>query len=418
MIRRTLAAALCAVAALAATSAAAFAQVAATPPPDTHEGEVAAQQAEKARALGPYRAPLLERVVQEIDEHFLDADYRWHPFYGHAYPGAGVTLGAGYLFRPGDYDTLDVRAAMSLNASKRAEVVYRAPRLAKRRASLTMVGGWSEGIGQAFFGLERNGTTDDDDTDFDFRRAYTAAQVEVRPWRGVVVFGGGLGYQRYEQRVGAVEPDDDLDDDLDDDDFAARYSAATLPGFGATVNYVQAHGSAGLDWRPARGYARRGGAWGVTARHSVDTAGDFTFTQVDYDVVQHVPVLRDAWVLSLHARAETTFAPSGHEVPFFMLPTLGNAMTLRGYANQRFRDRNSMLLTAEWRVLLNALVDLAFFYDAGKVTERPRQFSLRGLESDYGVGVRFHSYTTTPLRIDVARGREGLRVAFGAVAAF
>lgn len=413
MNRRTLAAALCALAVLAAPSGTAVAQT--TPPPDTHEGEVAAQQAEKARALHPYRAPFLERVVQEIDEHFLDADFRWHPFYGHAYPGAGITLGAGYLFRPGDYDTLDVRAAMSLNASKRAEVVYRAPRLAKRRASLTVLGGWAEGLGQAFYGLERNGTTDDDDTDFDFRRSYTSARLEVRPWRGAVVFGGGVEYQRYEQRI---EVDDDGDDIVEGDEFEKAYNAATLPGFGATVNYVQVQGSAGLDWRPARGYTRRGGAWGVTARRYIDTAGDFTFTQVDYDVVQHVPVLRDAWVLSLHARAETTFAPFKHEVPFFMLPTLGNAMTLRGYANQRFRDRNSMLLTAEWRVLLNALVDVAFFYDTGKVTARPRQFGFKDLEHDYGVGLRFHSYTTTPLRIDFARGREGFRVAFGAVAAF
>lgn len=399
---------------LGVVPAAAQTRTTTSPPTDTHEAEIAAQQAEKAKALRPYRAPLLERVVQEIDEHFLDADFRWHPFYGHAYPGAGVTLGAGYLFRPGDYNTVDLRAAMSLNSSKRAEVVYRAPRLAQRRASLTVTGGWAEGLGQSFYGLERNGTTDDDDTDFDFRRSYASARAEVRPWRGAVVFGGGVEYQRYEQRVGPTGPDANLDAD----DFEARYSAATLPGFGATVNYVQVHGAAGLDWRPARGYARRGGAWGVTARQHVDTGGDFTFTQVDYDVVQHMPVLRDAWVLSLHARAETTFAPGGHDVPFFMLPTLGNAMTLRGYANQRFRDRNSMLLAAEWRVLLNALIDLAFFYDTGKVTERPRQFGFKGLEHDYGVGVRFHSLSTTPVRIDFARGREGFRVAFGAVAAF
>lgn len=413
MIRRIPAAALWVLAAIVAASGEALAQSASVPPPDTHEGAIAAQQAEKARALHPYRAPLLERVVQEIDDHFLGADFRWHPFYGHAYPGAGVTLGAGYLFRPGDDDTLDLRAAMSLNQSKRAEVVYRAPRLARRRASLTMVGGWAEGLGQAFYGLERNGTTDDDRTEFDFQRAYASAHLEVRPWRGMVVFGGGLDYQRYDQRAGSA-----VDDQLDGTAFEQNYSPASLPGFGATVTYVQAQGSAGLDWRPARGYARRGGAWGVTARRYVDTAGDFSFTQVDYDVVQHVPVLRDAWVLSLHARAETTFAPFEHEVPFFMLPALGNATTLRGYANQRFRDRNSMLFTAEWRILLNALVDVAFFYDTGKVTERPAQFSFNGLEYDYGVGVRFHSYTTTPLRIDVARGREGFRVAFGAVAAF
>ena len=122
----------------------------------------------------------------------------------------------------------------------------------------------------------------------------------------MVVFGGGLEYQRYDQRVAG----DFNDDALDGTAFEKNYSPRSLPGFGATVNYVQAHGSAGLDWRAARGYARRGGAWGVTARRYIDTAGDFTFTQMDYDVVQHLPVLRDAWVLSLHARAETTLRRS------------------------------------------------------------------------------------------------------------
>lgn len=401
---RFLAAALCALAAIAPALAAAQATTA--PTPDTYEGEIAAQQAEKARALHPYRAAWIERVVDEIDEHLTARDYRWHPFYGHAYPGAGITLGAGYSFRPGDYDTLDLRASMSLNQSKRAEVVYRAPRLARRRAALAVIGGWAEGLEQSFYGVASQGTGTADRSLFDFRRTYGSARIDVRPRRNLVVFGTGVEVSRYEQRVDG------------NSDFARRFSAATLPGFGATVNFVQLNASAGLDWRPDPGYARRGGAWGVTARRFVDTAGDYTFTQVDYDVVQHVPVLRDAWVLSLHGRAETTFAPYKHELPFFMLPALGNGMTLRGYANQRFRDRNSMLLQAEWRVLVNAVLDLALFYDAGKVTARPAHFSFENLETDYGIGLRLHSDATTPIRIDFARGRGGLRVAFGAVAAF
>lgn len=375
-------------------------------PPASHEEEIARAQAEKALAQHPYRAPWLERLVQEIEEHLTDRDLRWHPFYGHAYPGAGLTLGAGYLFRPGDYETLDVHASRSMNRSTRAEVVFRAPHLARRRLSMTTVGGWAEGLEQTFYGIPSRHSDGGERTFFDFRRSYGSLQVETRARRALPVFGAGVGVMRYEHRV---DPDSA---------FAQRFSAAALPGFGATVTYAQAHASAGFDWRPERGYARRGGAVGVTARHAVDTAGDFTFSQIDYDVVQHLPLLRDVWVVSLHGRAETTFAPYKHEVPFFMLPALGNGTTLRGYPNQRFRDRNSMLLSAEWRLIVNAVVDAAVFYDAGKVTARPAQFSLRHLASDYGVGLRFHSSATTPIRIDVARSREGLRVMFGAVAAF
>ena len=35
-----------------------------------------------------------------------------------------------------------------------------------------------------------------------------------------------------------------------------------------------------------------------------------------------------------------------------------------------------------------------------------------GLKSDYGFGLRFHGPFVTPLRIDVARSTEGLRLVF------
>ena len=91
-----------------------------------------------------------------------------------------------------------------------------------------------------------------------------------------------------------------------------------------------------------------------------------------------------------------------------MLPALGGGSTLRGFASWRFRDRNSLLLQAEWRVLANRFLDMALFYDAGKVTARPKDISLDGLKSDYGLGFRFHGPAATPLRIELARSNEGL----------
>jgi hypothetical protein len=372
-------------------------------PEDTRAGQVESQQADKARTIAPYRPGRIEALVKKLDEHLMARHVRWHPFYGPAYHGAGVTVGAGYVFHTGDYDTLDVRAAISLNGSKRAEAEFHQPHLLQRRAALTVLGGWREGFGQNFFGLGTAAGSVRDRSEFDFRQSYGSATLDVRPRRGMLVFGGGLEYSRYEQRGGSI---------------TSRYSADTLTGLGQHIDYVQPHARIALDWRPAADYARRGGAYGITARRYVDAGGPFSFTQVDYDLVQHLPLLRDAWVISLRARAETTLTGAGDAVPFFMMPFLGNATTLRGFRSMRFRDRQSLLLSAEWRILLNANLDAAVFYDAGKVAPRRAELTLRGLKSDYGVGLRLHTPASTPLRLELAHGNEGFRVVVGATAAF
>ena len=137
--------------------------------------------------------------------------------------------------------------------------------------------------------------------------------------------------------------------------------------------------------------------------------------QIDYEAIHHVPMLRDAWVLSLRARVETTHIGDDEAIPFFMLPALGGGSSLRGFASWRFRDRNSLLLQAEWRVLANRFLDMALFYDAGKVTARRRRpHEFHDIKKDYGLGFRLHGPIATPLRIEIAqeqrRARAGVSV--------
>jgi outer membrane protein assembly factor BamA len=105
-------------------------------------------------------------------------------------------------------------------------------------------------------------------------------------------------------------------------------------------------------------------------------------------------------------------------MPYFMLPSLGGGSTLRGFTSWRFRDRQSLLLTAEWRVLVNRFIDTALFYDAGKVTRNISDLDLDGLKKNYGIGFRLHGPAATPLRIEFAKSNEGFAVIFGASAAF
>jgi outer membrane protein assembly factor BamA len=101
---------------------------------------------------------------------------------------------------------------------------------------------------------------------------------------------------------------------------------------------------------------------------------------------------------------------AGQEVPFYLLPALGGPTTLRGFSNYRFRDRNLLLLNAEYRWPILRALDGALFYDAGTVTDH--SLSVHHAHTDYGAGVRLHSTTRTLARLDFARSREGNRVIF------
>jgi hemolysin activation/secretion protein len=197
-----------------------------------------------------------------------------------------------------------------------------------------------------------------------------------------------------------------------------RFSPATLPGLGAKTTYVHSEGTVGFDWRTSPGYSRRGGFYGVTLHDYTDRDTQFGFRQVNYEAIQHFPILREAWVVSLRGLAQTTYTKSDQEIPFFMLPSVGGGTTLRGFSSWRFRDQNSLLLQAEWRIMANQFFDTAVFYDAGKVAARRADLDFNGLKSDYGFGLRFHGPLATPLRVEVARSREGLAIIFASSASF
>jgi outer membrane protein assembly factor BamA len=174
----------------------------------------------------------------------------------------------------------------------------------------------------------------------------------------------------------------------------------------------------GIESRPAADYARRGGYYGVTVRNYADQDEAFGFSQVDYTAIQHIPILRDAWVLSLRGEVTTTAAKDDQVIPFYMLPSLGGGSSLRGFASWRFRDRHSLLLSADWRVLANHFMDVVAFYDAGKAVANTSEIDLEGLKKNYGLGFRLHGPISTPLRIDFAKSNEGLQMVFAAKAAF
>ena len=376
-------------------------------PEPSRRGLIEQAQAEKVKTLHPYPLTTGERVMNKVEDIIVNGGLHWHPFLESAYKGGGFALGAGYMHHVSSYNLIDMRGSYSLRNYKRAEVEFIAPRMFERRGSLSILGGAREATQVGFFGTGPD-SVKDDRTNFGFQESYGSATMSFWPARKLLLLRGGVELAQWTEQSGeGTSPSVDT-----------IYTPAALPGVGSEITYLHTQGTVGLDWRPAAGYARRGGFYGVTFHDYKDTDEAFGFQQIDYEVVQHFPILRETWAISLRALAQTTFLKGDQEIPYFLLPSLGGGDNLRGYGSFRFRDRNSLLLQGEWRIMVNRYMDTAFFYDAGKVAALTEDLDLDGLRHDYGFGVRFHSPFSTPLRIDLARSTEGLVLVFGTSAAF
>ena len=374
--------------------------------PPTREAAIEQEQTDKSKELHPYVPGKAEHLLNKVDD-LLVSGLRFHPFFQSAYSGGGFTLGAGYAQHVGAYNFIDVRGSYTISNYKRIEAEFRAPRLFNRRGDLSVIGGWREATQVGFYGIGM-ATSVDDATNYLFRQPYGSATLTLKPTRRYLTLLFGEELSEWSQRPGQGT----------DPSVETVYTPQTLPGLGATVQYLHSRGGIGFDWRTSPGYTRRGGYYGVTFHDYTDNDKEFGFKQVDYEVIQHFPILREAWVISLRGFAQTAFDKDNQGIPFFMLPSVGGGSSLRAFSSWRFRDRNSLLFQAEWRIMVNRFLDTAVFYDAGKVTQRTADFDFNGLKSDYGFGVRFHGPFATPLRVEVARGNEGLHLVFSSSAVF
>ena len=375
--------------------------------PETRQSTVENAAVEKAQSLHPYEVTTAEKVITRIEKRFTNQTVRLHPYLQNAYRGGGFAAGAGYMFHPGDYSTLDVRGSYSIRSYKLAEAEFLSPRLFNRRGELSVLGGWRDATEVGFYGVGMN-TSSGDRANYGFEQPSGSAVLKIRPTRGAFMVRGGFEASRWDLKSGqGTGPSVD-----------EVFTPESLPGLGTTTTFLHTQATVGFDSRPSKDYARRGGFYGVTGHDYTDRDDALGFRQADYEVIQHIPILRETWVVSLHGLAKTTWDKGDQATPFYLLPSLGGGSTLRGFSSYRFSDRHSLLLQAEWRIMANRFFETAVFYDAGKVAARRSDLDLHHLKSDYGLGVRFHAPFATVLRVDVARSNEGTRLVFAASPVF
>ena len=375
----------------------------------TRAEEIAKQQEARAATAAPDVPSRAERFFEQFEKGkwFVGAPRGWYPAFGSIYDGGGIAGGAGYRRYIGYDSYVDASAMYSIANYKQFKLTGSTPNHARNRLDLSGTISWVDATQVPFFGLG-NDSDADNRTNFAIQRTQVAgvADLHLVDWLRLKVDGG---LDDYRQKLGrGAFPSIEI-----------LFTPDTAPLLGQHLRYLRGEVSAAALWMPTPAYSRRGGMARLAYEEfSPQQGGGDTFGIARAEVVQHIPVLRETWVLSLRGRSESVVRPSD-EVPYFLMPWLGSGNTLRGYTTGRFRDRHSLLLTGELRWFPNRLgFDMALFYDAGKVAPERAGLTLKNMKTDVGVGARFHTPAATALRIDLAHGLEGFRLVFTGSAPF
>ncbi|MGH9140926.1 MAG: BamA/TamA family outer membrane protein [Vicinamibacterales bacterium] len=322
----------------------------------------------------------------------------WYPEMDGMIAGAGLSAGPGYrqhLF--GDHVIVDASAAASWNGYRMMQSQLTWPRLSGERLQIGAQLKYQDFTQINYFGIG-NATQKGDQTDYRLKDidATGFATIRATPWLSLT---GRVGTLR---RV-AIEPGTStLHPSIDE-----RFNEASAPGLTQAPNYLHADVVLDVDTLDVPGYPSSGGRYRLSMAmfHDQEFTGH-SFSRAEAEAAHYVALGRTT--LALRGRLDISQSGAGQTVPFYMLPSLGGANSLRGYLDYRFRDQDAMLLDAEYRWPLLRHLDAAVFYDTGAVA--PSVSALTdGMSSDYGVGLRVHSARHLLVRLDVARGGEGTR---------
>jgi hypothetical protein len=391
---------------LAAPPGAAYAQ-------QTREEAHGREQAAKAAAVAPSTKNVAERVVDRLRDFglFDDDPVGLYPFITKVYPSGGVALGGGYRKPFLDTGALNATAALSFRNFKSAGVELQLPRLAAGKLAIDAGLSWIDAPAVPFYGVG-DASSRAAATEYGYRPTTVGVTMRYAP-RRALTFGGGVDYLQISATATAVTD-------------AVAVAGPRPPAFDATSGldadprYARTHGVVEIDWRSDPGFTGRGGLYRMeAAQYSELGDAPLGFRRFDAEAVQLVPLLRANWVLALRGLATITQTSEGDAVPFYLMPTLGGNSDLRGFSTMRFRGAQRVLVSAELRWTPARMLDMALFYDAGKVADRARELSLTHLRESYGIGARFHTQGGTMLRWELAHSREhALRFIWSFGAAF
>jgi len=202
------------------------------------------------------------------------------------------------------------------------------------------------------------------------------------------------------ERTGVIETD-------------KAFTPLTTPGVFDQTDFLRAGGFAAFDYRDSPGDPKSGGVYSADFSYYDDQGLQrHTFRRLDLEAQQYFPFFNKTHVIALRARTSMSWAGGTQSVPFYLQPRLGGSDDLRGFRPFRFHDDNHIVVNAEYRWYSFAGLDMAAFFDAGKVVPGRSQVNFHDLEGSAGFGLRFNAQGNVFMRLDFGFSHEGYQVWF------
>jgi hypothetical protein len=393
------------------TTAAAQPAVSQQPAPTTRAEALRQEREAKKRTEKLYQRNGFESAMHFVEEEaiFFLTREGFYPKLGSLTTGSGFAAGVGYrnssIFKR--YGIFDLYTAGSMKKYWALEGSATFPRLADGKLYARVYGGRRDYPEEDFFGLGPDSQRNDQ-VSFALITNRFGGNVGVRPVEPLLV-GGGVELLQPHVGRGKDKLVPTIGDVFDD---------STAPGLSAQPDFLRTSAFVEVNYSEPV-YARKGGWYRAEFSHIADRDLDrYTYNRVDVDLRQFIPFFAERRVIALRAFASTSDASDGNEVPFYLQPYLGGNDTMRGFREYRFRGPHSILFQGEYRFEIWSGLDMAFFYDTGKVAFRREDLGINDLEKDYGFGFRFNTREGVVVRVDAGFGsRDGkhLYITFGGV---
>lgn len=364
--------------------------------------------------LGPdgfLREPLflstgIDFLIDKFGDGTGEPKSGFYPELSNMITGAGwLSVGPGYRqFLNNDHVLLDTSAAVSWRFYKMMQARVEGRDLADGHLLLGAQGMWRDNTQVNFFGIGEDAV----DADQSQYRLQALDFVGYGSWffNDWLTFAGTVGFLA---QVTVMPPGGTFKQDLP----FSRVLFPTEPAMSLSQqpDFLHSNVSLTADTRDYRGHPTSGGRYRAALTTYSDRTSDvFSFSEYEAEATHFFPLADRRWVLAFRGWTVYSDVGPGHEIPFYLLPSLGGHNTLRSYHNYEFHDQNLLVVNAESRWAIFTHVDAALFFDAGNVAAEYRDLNLD--KTSVGAGLRLHTERTTIARLDVAHGAEGWNVLF------
>lgn len=150
------------------------------------------------------------------------------------------------------------------------------------------------------------------------------------------------------------------------------------------------------------------GWYAVARAHGYHGTGDdpSDFVRWGIDVQRYLDLHGGDRVLALRAVYQGVTG-SLARVPFIDLPALGGAQLLRGYDQDRFRDRQAGVASVEYQWGIDRLMTAFLFTDVGRVWRNRDDLATGDLRVGFGGGLQLHTMKSFLARVMIASSIDG-----------